>query len=67
MGDSANPSFPSFPISVEGVFQAIQDEVTFATILKLAGSTKQAPTVPLVYEDIRWCIRIRSIFTKFIS
>jgi 2-polyprenyl-6-methoxyphenol hydroxylase-like FAD-dependent oxidoreductase len=50
MGDSAHPFLPT---SVQGASQAIEDGVTIATVLKLAGSTTQVPTALLAYENIR--------------
>ena len=51
MGDSAHPFLPT---SVQGASQAIEDGVTIATVLKLAGSTTQVPTALLAYENIRY-------------
>jgi 2-polyprenyl-6-methoxyphenol hydroxylase-like FAD-dependent oxidoreductase len=51
MGDSAHPFLPT---SVQGASQAIEDGVTIATVLKLAGSTAEIPTALLAYENIRY-------------
>jgi hypothetical protein len=50
MGDAAHPFLPT---SVQGASQAIEDGVTIATVLKLAGSTSEIPTALLAYENIR--------------
>jgi len=51
MGDSAHPFLPT---SVQGASQAIEDGVTIATVLKLAGSSSEVPTALLAYENIRY-------------
>jgi hypothetical protein len=51
MGDAAHPFLPT---SVQGASQAIEDGVTIATVLKLAGSTTEVPTALLAYENIRY-------------
>ena len=51
MGDSAHPFLPT---SVQGASQAIEDGVTIATVLKLAGSSAEVPTALLAYENIRY-------------
>ena len=51
MGVSAHPFLPT---SVQGASQAIEDGVTIATVLKLAGSTAEVPTALLAYENIRY-------------
>jgi hypothetical protein len=51
MGDSAHPFLPT---SVQGASQAIEDGVTIATLLKLAGHKDDLPTALLAYENIRY-------------
>ena len=51
MGDAAHPFLPT---SVQGASQAIEDGVTIATVLALAGSTSEIPTALLAYENIRY-------------
>lgn len=51
MGDSAHPFLPT---SVQGASQAIEDGVTIATLLALAGHPAEIPTAMLAYENIRY-------------
>jgi len=51
MGDAAHPFLPT---SVQGASQAIEDGVTIATVLALAGGVSEIPTALLAYENIRY-------------